>query len=77
MNLKMAPVAFGLWIMGAWLLHLSLAITLGLAGTVCVLVMLREVWWSEKAYRSIERERNEQLAREREFCRARQRERGD
>lgn len=42
-----------------------------------VLAMLREAWWSEKAHRSIERERNEHLAREREFGRARQRERGD
>jgi hypothetical protein len=39
--------------------------------------MLREIWWSEKARRSIERVREEHLAKEREFGRARQRERGD
>jgi tRNA A37 N6-isopentenylltransferase MiaA len=42
-----------------------------------VLAMLREIWWSEKARRSIERARDEHLAKEREFGRARQRERGD
>jgi hypothetical protein len=44
---------------------------------VMVLALLREIWRSEKARRSIERERAAHLAAEREFGRARQRERGD
>ena len=66
-----------LWIVGAWLLNLSAGTILTVGGAFFVLVMLRELWWSEKAHRSIERKRNEHLAREREFGRASQRERGD
>jgi len=39
--------------------------------------LLWRIWFSEKARRSIERERDEHFASEREFSRARQRERGD
>jgi cytochrome c-type biogenesis protein CcmH/NrfF len=41
------------------------------------LVMLRELWLSEKARRRVERARANHFASEREFARARQRERGD
>jgi len=44
---------------------------------IFALAMLRRIWLSEKARRSIERERDEHFASEREFSRARQRERGD
>ena len=67
----------GLWTVGDRLLQLSSG-TMVLGGSILfVLVMLREIWWSEKARRSIERVREEHLAKEREFGRARQRERGD
>jgi len=44
---------------------------------IFALAMLRRIWLSEKARRSVERERDEHFASEREFSRARQRERGD
>jgi hypothetical protein len=44
---------------------------------IVAFAMLRKIWLSEKARRSIERERDEHFASEREFSRARQRERGD
>ena len=44
---------------------------------IFALVMLSRIWASERAHRSIERERDEHFASEREFSRARQRERGD
>ena len=44
---------------------------------IFALAMLREIWLSERARRSAERVRNEHLASEREFARARQRDRGD
>jgi hypothetical protein len=67
----------GLWTVGDRLLQLSSG-TMVLGGSILfVLVMLREIWWSETARRSIERVRDEHLAKEREFGRARQRERGD
>jgi hypothetical protein len=67
----------GLWIVGGRLLQLPSG-TMLLGGSILfVLAMLREIWWSEKARRSIERARDEHLAKEREFGRARQRERGD
>jgi hypothetical protein len=69
--------AICLWIAGAWLLGLSAATILTVGGGVFVLVMLREFWWSEKAYRAIERERHDHLASEREFGHRSRRERGD
>jgi len=66
-----------LWILGGSLLHLSLATILFWGSVLFVLALLREIWWSEKARRSIERKRAEHLADEREFGRIRQRERGD
>ena len=44
---------------------------------IVTLVMLRELWLSEKARRSVERARAKHLVGEREFARVRQRERGD
>jgi hypothetical protein len=44
---------------------------------IVTLVMLRELWLSEKARRSVERARAKHFVGEREFARARQRERGD
>ena len=44
---------------------------------IFALAMVRRIWLSEKARRSIERERDEHYASEREFSRTRQRERGD
>jgi hypothetical protein len=44
---------------------------------IFALAMLRRIWFSEKARRSIERDRDKHFASEREFSRARQRERGD
>lgn len=41
------------------------------------LAMLRTIWLSERAHRALERARAVQLASEREFGRARQRDRGD
>ena len=44
---------------------------------IFALAMLHRIWLSERARRLIERERDEHFASEREFSRARQRERGD
>ena len=44
---------------------------------IFALVMLRELWLSERAHRSVERARARHSASEREFARARRRERGD
>lgn len=65
-----------LWLVGHGLIHLSTRTMLLSAGILIVLAMVRELWWSERAYRSVEHERQERLARERESERARQRERG-
>ena len=65
-----------LWLVGHWLIHLSTQAMLLSAGILVLLAMVRELWWSERAYRSVEHERQENLAREREFERVRQRERG-
>jgi hypothetical protein len=47
-------------------------------GTVILtLVMIRELWLSERARRSVERARTKHFTSERDFARARQRERGD
>jgi len=74
---RWAAGAFCLWVLVAWRLHLSLEITFGLGAGIFVLMMLPEVWWSERAHRSMRRESNLRAAREREYSRARQRERGD
>ena len=44
---------------------------------IVTLAMLCKVWLSERARRSVERARAKHFASEREFARARQRERGD
>ena len=44
---------------------------------LAALVMIRELWLSERARRSVERARIKQFTSERDFARARQRERGD
>jgi len=62
---------------GLLLLDLSLGTVLIGIGLVVVLGVLRELWLSERAHRSSERERREHLVREREFANARLRERGD
>ena len=47
------------------------------AGGLLVFGMLGQLWFSERAYRSSEHERDEHFIREREFASARRRERGD
>ena len=74
---KWAAVACCLWLPAAWLFHVSLEIMLGLGAGIFVVMMLPEMWWSERAHRSMRRESNLRAAREREYSRARQRERGD
>ena len=44
---------------------------------IIVLAMLRELWLSERAHRSVERARAKHFTSEREFASARRRERGD
>lgn len=44
---------------------------------IVMLAMLRKIWLSERARRSVERARARHILNEREFARARQRERGD
>ncbi len=66
-----------LGILGRFLLHLSFGTLLGGAGFLFLLAMLRELWFAEKAHRSSEDERKEHFFKEREFARARRRERGD
>jgi hypothetical protein len=44
---------------------------------ILTFVMLRELWLSERTRRSVERARTKHFASERDFARARQRERGD
>ena len=74
---KWAVAALCLWIPAAWFFDLSLAITIGIAAGIFLVSMLPELWWSERAHRSMRRESNLRAAREREYSRARQRERGD
>jgi hypothetical protein len=74
---KSALAVLCLWILSAWFFHLSLAITIGIAAGIFIVSMLPELWWSERAHRSMRRESNLRAAREREYARARQRERGD
>ena len=64
-------------IAGGLVLHLPAGTMLRWAAIFVALALLRTIWRSERAYLAIERDRNEQLARERDFGRARQRERGD
>jgi hypothetical protein len=66
-----------LGILGRLLMHLSFGTLLGGAGFLFLIAMSRELWFAEKAHRSSEHEREEHLIREREFARARLRERGD
>ena len=44
---------------------------------IAALLMLRGLWLSERARRSVERARARHFTSERDFARARQRERGD
>ena len=74
---KWAVATVSLWIFGAWFFHLSLAIAIGIAAGIFIVSMLPELWWSERAHRSMRRESNLRAAREREYARARQRDRGD
>ena len=59
------------------MMSLSFGNVLFWGSAIFAFAMLRRIWLSEKARRSIERERDEHFASEREFSRARQRERGD
>ena len=59
------------------MMSFSLGNILFWGSAIFALAMLRRIWFSEKARRGLERERDEHFASEREFSRARQRERGD
>jgi len=74
---KWASGACCLWLLAAWLLQVSLEIMLGVGAGIFLVVMLPEMWWSEREHRAMRREANLLAAREREYSRARQRERGD
>jgi hypothetical protein len=74
---KWAVATVSLWIFAAWSFQLSLAIGIGIAAGIFLVSMLPELWWSERAHRSMQRESNLRAAREREYARARQRDRGD
>ena len=62
---------------GVLVLKLPLTILLLSGGTLVVAAMLREMWFSEKAYRRDEHARYNRLAEEREHADSRRRERGD
>lgn len=64
-------------IVGRLVLHVPLTALLIAVGTLAVVIMLGQLWLSEKAYRHSEHARNKDLAGEREHARARLRERGD
>jgi len=64
-------------IFGRLWLHLSFGTLLTVAASLCVFVMLRELWVGERAYRANQRARDEHFIREYEDARARLRELGD
>jgi hypothetical protein len=64
-------------IFGRLWLDLSFGTLLTVAASLCVFVMLRELWLGERAYRSNQRGRDEHFMREHEVARARLRELGD
>jgi hypothetical protein len=74
---KWAAVVCSVWLLAAWFLKVSIEITVGLGALNFLAMMLPQLWWSERAHRSMRREGNLRAAREREYSRARQRERGD
>lgn len=80
MTMRLAGAVLALLCIGAigrlWL-DFSFGTLLIGAGCILVFGMLGKLWFSERAYRSSEHERDEHFIREREFASARRRERGD
>ena len=59
------------------MIYLSFGNLLMCGAVIAALFMLRQIWLSEKARRSVERARARHIFSEREFAHARRRERGD